>query len=258
MKRTNSRRTAIFNFFAAQRNKNNLESDTDSGSASEEINIDLHASEQGEVEQTPNDICIDSSSRTDDLENLQIDELGNSSCATSSSVSSQPQVPVTTTAVGEYSKPNHADVKEIPGLKRRTQAVRFQKKWFDSYPWLHYQPSLQGVLCWTCIKAEGMRLLRSNSKKDPAFLSKGFRNWKKATETYEGHQVSDTHRTAAVKLQASRAPSVCVVIDEGLRKRQEAPRHCLLRIFSCVKYLLRQGLPFRGLDDKSGNFSINF
>ena len=191
------------------------ESDTDSGSASEEINIDLHASEQGEVEQTPNDICIDSSSSTDDLENLQIDELGSSSSATSSSVSSQPQVPVTTTAVGEYSKPNHPDVKEIPALKRRTQAVRFQKKWFDSYPWLHYQPSLQGVSCWTCIKAKGMGLLRSNSKKDPAFLSKGFRNWKKATKTFEGHQVSDTHRTAAVKLQASRAPSVCVVIDEG-------------------------------------------
>ena len=117
MKRTNSLRRTIFNFFAAQRNKNNLESDTDSGSASEEINIDLHASEQGEVEQTPNDICIDSSSCTDDLENLQIDELGRSS---------QPQVPVTTTAFGEYSKPNHPDVKEIPALKR-TQAVRFQK-----------------------------------------------------------------------------------------------------------------------------------
>ena len=125
MKRTNSRRTTIFNFFAAQRNENNLESDTDSGSASEEINIDLHASEQGEVEQTSNDICIDSSSSTDDLENLQIDELGSSSSATSSSVSSQPQVPVTTTAVGEYSKPNHPDVKEIPALKRRTQAVYY-------------------------------------------------------------------------------------------------------------------------------------
>ena len=88
MKRTNSRRTTIFNFFAAQRNENNLESDTDSGSASEEININLHASEQGEVEQTPNDICITSSPSTDDLENLQIHELGSSSSATSSSVSS--------------------------------------------------------------------------------------------------------------------------------------------------------------------------
>ena len=157
-----------------------MESDAVSDSASEEINIDLHASEQGEVEQTPNDICLDSSSSTDDLENLQIDELGSSSSsATSSSVSSQPQVPVTTTAVGEYSKPNHPDVKEIPALKRRAQAVRFQKKWFDSYPWLHYQPSFQGVLCWTCIKAERMGLLRSNSKKDPAFLSKGFGNLKK-------------------------------------------------------------------------------
>ena len=161
MKRTNSQRTTIFNFFAAQRNENSLESDTDSGSASEKINIDLYASEQGEIEQTPNDICIDSSSSTDDLENLQIDELGSSSSATSSSVSSQHQVPVTTTAVGEYSKPNHPDVKEIPALKRRTQAVRFQKKWFDSYPWLHYQPSLKGYYAghvsklrvWDCFAA---------------------------------------------------------------------------------------------------------
>ena len=225
MKRTNFRRRTIFNFFATLRNENNLESDTDSGSASEEINIDLHASEQGEVEQTPNDICIHSSSSADDLENLQIDEPGSSSSATSFSVSSQPQVPVTTTAVGQYSQPNHPDVKEVPALKRRTQAVRFQKKWFDSYRWLHYQPLLQGISCWTCIKAEGMGLLRSNSNKDPAFLSKDFRNWKKTTKTFEGHQVSDTHCTAAVKLQALRAPSVCVVIDEGLRKRQEAARH---------------------------------
>ena len=98
------------------------------------------------------------------------------------------------------SQPNHPDVNEIPALKRRTQAVRFQKKWFDSYRWLHYQPSRQGVLCWTCIKAEGMGLLRSNSNKDPAFLSKSFKNWKKTTKTFEGHQVSDAHRTAAVKL----------------------------------------------------------
>ena len=128
-------------------------------------------------------------------------------------------------SVNIRNQPNHPDVKEVPALKRRTQAVRFQKKWFDSYRWLHYQPLLQGISCWTCIKAEGMGLLRSNSKKDPAFLSKDFRNWKKATKTFEGHQVSDTHCTAAVKLQALRAPSVCVVIDEGLRKRQEAARH---------------------------------
>ena len=161
MKRTNSQRRTIFNFFAAQRNENNLESDTDSGSASEEINIDLHASEPGEVEQTPNDICIDSSSSTDDLENLQIDEPGSSSSATSSSISSQPQVPVTTTAVGEYSKPNHPDVKEMPAPKRRTQAVRFQKKWFDSYPWLltnlrckvYYAGHVSKLRVWDCFAA---------------------------------------------------------------------------------------------------------
>ena len=70
------------------------------------------------------------------------------------------------------SQPNHPDVNEIPALKRRTQAVRFQKKWFDSYPWLQYQPSWQGVLCWTCIKAKGMGLLRSNSKKALLFCQK--------------------------------------------------------------------------------------
>ena len=38
--------------------------------------------------------------------------------------------------------------------------------------------------------------LKGCTKKDEAFVSKGFRNWKKALEKFKEYEISDCHRTA--------------------------------------------------------------
>ena len=60
----------------------------------------------------------------------------------------------------------------------------FQSVWFMSYSWLNYQPLLFVTLKPNTIE------MRTYINKDPAFISTGFCNWKKAIECFEVHRVS--------------------------------------------------------------------
>ena len=44
------------------------------------------------------------------------------------------------------------------------------------------------MICHICANQEFRDNLRSETKKDPAFFSKGYSNWKKAIEKVEAHQ----------------------------------------------------------------------
>lgn len=60
--------------------------------------------------------------------------------------------------------------------------------WFKTYKWRHYVTKNAAVICHICANQEFRDNLRSETKKDPAFFSKGYSNWKKAIEKFEGHQ----------------------------------------------------------------------
>ena len=72
------------------------------------------------------------------------------------------------------------------------QLRAFQHSWFERFTWLHYCESSDSVLCYYCSKMP----MNGCTKKDEAFVSKGFRNWKKALEKFKEHEISDCHRTA--------------------------------------------------------------
>ena len=48
-------------------------------------------------------------------------------------------------------QPNQPDPLVIPSQKTKTQYIHFQAKWYKEYPWLHYDPELQKVTCFTCM-----------------------------------------------------------------------------------------------------------
>ena len=53
------------------------------------------------------------------------------------------------------------------------------------------------VVCFGWANQEFICDLRFKTKKDPAFISKGYSNWKKSIEKFEDHQKSNCHKTAA-------------------------------------------------------------
>ena len=83
----------------------------------------------------------------------------------------------------------HAFPKCSFGAKRRA----FNVSWFDRWKWLHYLECSDSVFCYVCITAYKKGSFTCH-RKENAFISKGFRNWKKATDRFVQHANSDCHR----------------------------------------------------------------
>ncbi|XP_062114586.1 uncharacterized protein LOC133825690 [Humulus lupulus] len=106
---------------------------------------------------------------------------------------------------------------------------RFNIEWYDQFPtWLEYSIDKNSAFCLYCY------LFKQNNGKQGGgeiFVSKGFSNWKK-TETFANHKNDKDRKSYRVRLTAS--------VDS-------------------IRFLLRQGLAFRGHDESEdsnnqGNF----
>ena len=74
----------------------------------------------------------------------------------------------------------------------------FRAEWCSDaiYPWLHYDVSSDSAFCYLCMTAVHEGKLLASSKKDAAFLSKGYTYWKETTTAFKKHQASQCHREA--------------------------------------------------------------
>ena len=63
-----------------------------------------------------------------------------------------------------------------------------QHKWFNDYPWLHYDLDKNKVFCFYSMKHSSK--LTPEKNKDPAFITAGFKSWHKALECFKYHQNS--------------------------------------------------------------------
>ena len=151
-------------------------------------------------------------------------------------------------------KPNHPKVSVIPAQKLSTRTLYFQSKWYEDYEWIHYDPDLKKILCFHCSKASAMGIIDLAHNKEPAFISEGFNNWKKAIEKFKLHQTSHTHVLSVNQIAAVKRPSVSAQIQTQKQKEQAIARNSLLKLFTSVRYLLRQGSAFRGHDESDGSY----
>ena len=69
----------------------------------------------------------------------------------------------------------------------------FRADWCLRYPWLHYDATNDSAFYHVCLKADQEGKSLSSTKRDPAFVSKGYTYWKDATSA---HQQSHCHREA--------------------------------------------------------------
>ena len=101
--------------------------------------------------------------------------------------------------------------------------------------------------------------LLASTKKDPAFLIKGFTYWKEATTAFQKHQASMCHKEATEAL-IHLPQQVQGDIGELLNKEHLAAkahnRKMFLVILESIRFLARQGFPLRGhLSDADSNIT---
>lgn len=125
--------------------------------------------------------------------------------------------------------------REIGGVKRR-----FSPAWYKTFPWIHYDANSDSVFCFTCIKAARVKAI-SSTKKEEAFTTRGFSNWKKAMskDGLKGHEISHSHKEATLRIL--KAPveykNVGSSLSEEFRMEQLNNRKMFLKILSNIRYL---------------------
>ena len=71
---------------------------------------------------------------------------------------------------------------------------RCQQQWFEDFKWLYYDPEKNSVLYFYCHIHHPK--LTAEHNKDPAFITTGFKNWKKAPMCFKDHEKSKYHIAA--------------------------------------------------------------
>ncbi|KAL6560978.1 hypothetical protein OROHE_006155 [Orobanche hederae] len=126
---------------------------------------------------------------------------------------------------------------------------RFVAQWFDEYDWLEYNIAKDAAFCLHCY------LFKSNFDQvgGDAFTGVGFNNWKKAKERFNLHvgvvgSIHNQVRGATYDLMHQSTHIETILIKQTSQARADY-RTCLSASLKCIKYLLRQGLSFRGHDE---------
>ena len=93
---------------------------------------------------------------------------------------------------------------------------------------------------------------------DAAFIQRGFQNWKDATVAFVAHEKSLCHKEAVEKVITlpTTTRDIAESLSSALAKQKKVNRECLLKIFRCIQFLARQGLPLWG--DGAGEEDRNF
>lgn len=135
-----------------------------------------------------------------------------------------------------------------PKKRQGSRERCLQPTWYDSFSWLEYFENVDACLCYPC------RIFAKDAVKEKTFIKAGFSNWKTAMETDRGfnkHQKSDVHIRAMAswkerEYRESRGQTVRNLI-------QLNPEHkiWLKTVFNTTKYLVANGMPFRGDEEKT-------
>ena len=92
--------------------------------------------------------------------------------------------------------------------------------------------------------------------KEEAFLSTGFRNWKKALDSFKEHQKSKCHIAALTfEITIPQCGNIQEMTIEKVKSNMQENRKCLIKIIETIQFLGRQGFALRGDEsDENSNF----
>ena len=132
----------------------------------------------------------------------------------------------------------------------------FQTSWFDLFPWIHYNEENDSILCFICAKKNEKNYLLPATKKEQAFISTGYSNWKKALQRFKEHQCSECHRLSVdyeVNILKTHG-NIYEISNQQTKNTLKSNRRCFIKIIECLQHMSRQGQPIQGDIDSESNF----
>ena len=155
-------------------------------------------------------------------------------------------------------QPRNISFPKVSFGKAKPTYRSFNVGWFDKWSWLHWDVATERAYCHTCVLAYKQNKLRSLCA-DPAFISRGYQNWKDATAAFRTHETSACHKESVQKIITLPATTrnVIDVLSSAAAEERKCNQACFLRILSSLQFLARQGLALRGdgKQEVNGNFS---
>ncbi|XP_012700727.1 zinc finger MYM-type protein 1-like [Setaria italica] len=135
---------------------------------------------------------------------------------------------------------------------------RFQHKWFAEFKWIEYSVDKDVAFCFVCY------LFKDNCKfpGGDAFVVEGFRNWnmKRRIHRHVG-AIDSAHSEAEEKYRLFMRPKASIRESVASNTAQFKAKYLARLTWSlkCIRFMLRQGLAFRGHDEtkdslNKGNF----
>ena len=114
---------------------------------------------------------------------------------------------------------------------------------------------IDAVLCFYCSSQDKKGRLFSERKREEAYLTKGFRSWKKAPKCFEEHQQTTCHKAPAIYyIVVSKYGDVREFTNQNTVDLHKSERRYLIDVIRCLRLLARQGFAFQG-DANEDNFS---
>ncbi|KAJ4755524.1 zinc finger MYM-type-like protein [Rhynchospora pubera] len=155
--------------------------------------------------------------------------------------------------------PRQPMLQDFPQTLFGDKQRRFNKAWYSQYPyWLEYSIQKDAAYCLCCY------LFKPENREGggDAFTSTGFKNWKnkKSLDEHVGG-LNSAHNLAMKKCQdlMKQNQHIQTVLERESKRSKNAYRLRLTATVDCIRWLLRQGLAFRGHDESKkslnrGNF----
>ncbi len=125
----------------------------------------------------------------------------------------------------------------------------FRAEWCEDYSWLHYDVKLDAAFCYLCMKASSEGKFLTSTKREKTFISTGFTYWRDGTICFKKHQSTLCHREAVdavITLPRDISCGVGEALSLAYKQEKATNRRMFFAILQNIRFLVRQGLPFRG------------
>ena len=153
-------------------------------------------------------------------------------------------------------KPCQPKTHDFPQRDISGRLRRFSLNWFKKWDWLEYSVEMDAAFCFVCYLFK--RDVEINKGGD-AFVVGGFRAWSKP-DRLEKHVggIKSAHNIAYekyVNLRDAKKTSIEFVFDNASEVQMNEYHIRLNASLTCLRFLLGQGLAFRGHDESEESYS---
>ena len=127
-------------------------------------------------------------------------------------------------------------------------------RWFTDFDWAHYDPVKDLLFCFTCIRASKLKLVTAAKKLPKIFTTDGFCYWNDGKKALEGHQKSEYHQEADMKLKyRTHGKAIVDVLDASAAQERTLNAEHLKTVIRVLKLCATQNIAPRGSTQDNSN-----